>query len=96
MMRLIVFMGVSPRRRVSSADLVALHAPLLAAVGEAICAQRRARKLTQQELADRCGVQRAYLSALEHGTRNPTLITLSRITDELGWSLTGLMHDANV
>lgn len=77
-----------------SGDLVTLYAPMLRAVGDAIAAKRRAKRLTQQELADRCGFQRAYLSALEHGQRNPTLITMARIAKELDWSLGAMLRSA--
>lgn len=37
------------------------------------------RQLTQAELADRAGVSVNYISELERGLRNPTLLTFHRI-----------------
>jgi len=37
---------------------------------------RTADRLSQAELAERMGIDRAYVSGLEQGTRNPTIITL--------------------
>ncbi len=37
---------------------------------------RRAAGLSQAELANRMGVDRAYVSGLELGQRNPTIVTL--------------------
>jgi transcriptional regulator with XRE-family HTH domain len=37
---------------------------------------RKAARLSQAELANRMGVDRAYVSGLELGQRNPTIVTL--------------------
>jgi transcriptional regulator with XRE-family HTH domain len=37
---------------------------------------RREKGLSQAEVANRMGVDRAYISGLELGQRNPTIITL--------------------
>jgi transcriptional regulator with XRE-family HTH domain len=37
---------------------------------------RRAAGISQAELAERMGIDRAYVSGLEQGARNPTIITL--------------------
>lgn len=44
---------------------------------------RMARGLSQAELAARMGVDRAYVSGLEQGTRNPTIITLWHVAQAL-------------
>lgn len=69
---------------------------MLVAVGEAITARRKLKQMTQQELADLVEVERGYLSALEKGTRNPTLIMLTRIAEALDTTLEDLMRDAGV
>lgn len=50
---------------------------------------RRARGLTQIELAQRSGVAQAEISRLERGAGNPTEKTLTALADELGgeWRL---------
>jgi transcriptional regulator with XRE-family HTH domain len=37
---------------------------------------RRARGLTQEQLAERSGFSQQYISGLENGLRNPTIVTL--------------------
>ena len=53
-------------------------------VGEAIRKARLARHLTQEELGERIGVQRAQISKLEKGTSVITLPTMSRVFRALG------------
>lgn len=53
-------------------------------VGEAIRKTRLAQKLTQEELGERIGVQKAQISRLERGTSKITLPTLSRVFQALG------------
>jgi transcriptional regulator with XRE-family HTH domain len=45
-------------------------------VGRNVQRLRKAAGLTQAELAERMGVDRAYVSGLEIGKRNPTILTL--------------------
>ena len=49
-----------------------------------IRALRRARGLSQEELADELGVHRTYMGGLERGERNLTLRTLERLAVRLG------------
>lgn len=44
-------------------------------------------KLSQEELADRAGLDRTYVSGIERGRRNPTVGVLQRIADALGADL---------
>ena len=53
-------------------------------VGRNIRALRRARGLSQEELADELGVHRTYMGGLERGERNLTLRTLERLAARLG------------
>jgi transcriptional regulator with XRE-family HTH domain len=45
-------------------------------VGDNVRRYRLAAGLSQQEVANRMGVDRAYVSGLELGQRNPTVVTL--------------------
>jgi transcriptional regulator with XRE-family HTH domain len=45
---------------------------------------RRARELTQEELAHRADVHQTYLSGVEGGKRNPSVLVLDRIATALG------------
>lgn len=53
-------------------------------VGEAIRKARQAQHLTQEELGERIGVQRAQISRLEKGKSVITLPTMSRVFKALG------------
>lgn len=53
-------------------------------VGQNIRRLRLAAKISQAELAVRMGVDRAYVSGLEQGSRNPTVVTLWHIAKALG------------
>ena len=55
-------------------------------VGEAIRKMRQAQNLTQEELGERVGVQKAQISRLEKGKSVITLPTMSRIFQALGVS----------
>lgn len=60
-------------------------------------AVRRLRKevgVSQERLAELAHVERAYVSALERGRRNPTLLTQQRIAVALGVTLAQLLADA--
>lgn len=50
------------------------------------------RSLTQQELADKCGLNRNYIGMLERGERNPSYATLLKIAHGLGTSLSNLIN----
>ena len=53
-------------------------------VGEAVRKARLAQNLTQEQLGERIGVQRAQISKLEKGTSVITLPTMSRVFQALG------------
>lgn len=44
---------------------------------------RRSKRITQDGLAEICGLHRNYIGAVERGERNVTLATLARIADAL-------------
>jgi transcriptional regulator with XRE-family HTH domain len=56
-------------------------------VGRNVRRLRIAAGLSQAELAARMGVDRAYVSGLELGQRNPTILTLWHIAKALGVKL---------
>lgn len=55
-------------------------------IGEAIRKARQAQHLTQEQLGDRIGVQRAQISRLEKGKSVITLPTMSKVFKALGIS----------
>jgi transcriptional regulator with XRE-family HTH domain len=56
-------------------------------VGRNVKRLRTAAGITQAALAERMGVDRAYVSGLELGQRNPTVVTLWHISKALGVGL---------
>jgi transcriptional regulator with XRE-family HTH domain len=47
--------------------------------------------LSQEALANEAGLHRTYVSAVERGRRNPTLVSLSRLAKALGISVSELL-----
>jgi len=55
-------------------------------VGDNCVRIRKERGYTQEELAERTGLTQQYLSDLERGKRNPTIVTVYEISQALGVS----------
>ena len=53
-------------------------------VGRNFARIRRERGLTQEQVEECCGLSQQYLSGLERGLRNPTVVTLFEIAQALG------------
>lgn len=53
-------------------------------VGDNVARYRKQRGWTQEQLAERSGLSQQYLSGLEGGKRNPTVVTLYEIAQCLG------------
>ena len=58
--------------------------------GEAVRKARTSVGLTQEELADRSGLDRSYIGGVERGERNPTLTVIEKIAEGLGVTLAEL------
>lgn len=58
--------------------------PALTQFGAQVRGYRKMRQISQEELADLCGLDRTYISGIECGTRNPTLLVIERISLALG------------
>jgi len=52
---------------------------------------RKAKHLSQEELADRCDLHRTYIGSVERGERNVTLSTLEVLAATLGVSVIELL-----
>jgi transcriptional regulator with XRE-family HTH domain len=55
-------------------------------VGKNVRRARLAAGLTQEQLAERSGFSQQYLSGLEQGKRNPTIVSLYELAMALGVS----------
>lgn len=58
--------------------------------GYAVKVRREELGLTQEDLADKAGIHRTYLSDVERGTRNLSLVNIERLADALGIKLSEL------
>ena len=53
-------------------------------VGENTARLRKEKGLTQEALAEKSGLSQQYISGLESGHRNPTIVTLYELATALG------------
>ncbi|MGB3650563.1 MAG: helix-turn-helix transcriptional regulator [Rivularia sp. (in: cyanobacteria)] len=58
--------------------------------GKAIRRRRRELDLSQEELAERSGLHRNYISSIENGERNPSLKNIARLVAALEISVSDL------
>ena len=61
--------------------------------GNAIRAIRRREGISQEELADRCGLHRTYVSDVELGKRNVSLENIDRLSRALNITLVELFEE---
>jgi transcriptional regulator with XRE-family HTH domain len=61
-------------------------------VGRNVMRIRRRKRLTQEQLAEISGFSQQYISSLEQGRRNPTVITLYELAVALGVSHVDLVR----
>ena len=54
-------------------------------------AYRRAKKLSQEDLADLCGLHRTYVGSIERSERNVTISSLEVLAKALGVSVPELL-----
>ena len=62
-------------------------------VGRNAARLRKAAGLTQEQLAERSGFSQQYISKLEQGRRNPTVVTLYELAEALGVSHVELVRE---
>ena len=59
-------------------------------VGNNVRRLREKQGISQEELADRAELHRTYISGVERGVRNPTVVVLEKVADALGVELSAL------
>jgi len=64
--------------------------------GRAVRALRLKRGMTQQELADTCGLDISYIGGIERGQRNPTLGVMHGVASVLKVELSDLLKKARL
>ena len=67
--------------------------PLIASLSKAVRKRRKKAQLSQEQLAFDAGVHPTYLSLIERGKRNPTILVLAAIAKALGTSMTAIIRE---
>jgi len=70
--------------------------PVLVAMGGAIRNARKVKGLSQESLAAESGIERAYMSGIERGMQNMSLMTLAKVAKALGISVADLVVEARI
>jgi transcriptional regulator with XRE-family HTH domain len=65
---------------------------LCSVIGSNVRKLRTAKKLSQEELAFRAEIDRSYLSEIENGHKNPSVVMLDQIAAALGVDLRELFE----
>jgi transcriptional regulator with XRE-family HTH domain len=65
-------------------------------VGRNFARIRREKRLTQEQVGERSGFSQHYISGLEQGRRNPTVVTLHSLAQALGVHPIDLLRDTEV
>ncbi len=68
--------------------------PILVAIGQAIRVARKNKGLSQESLALATELDRSYVGGIERGEHNLGLISLKKVSDELGLDLSALLKSA--
>jgi transcriptional regulator with XRE-family HTH domain len=68
----------------------------LTSFGQNVRRLRDASGLTQERLADKADLDPTYISGIERGVRNPTLLIISRLAKALGVPLSELCRGVSV
>jgi transcriptional regulator with XRE-family HTH domain len=71
----------------------AYEAKLLKSFGRAIRSYRKQRGLSQEELAEAARLSRNYISDIERGVRNPSLLALVALSRALRVPLRDILAD---
>ena len=59
---------------------------ILTALGLNVRRRREARRLTQEKLAEKAGLDPTYISGIERGLRNPGIKNVARLAKALGFT----------
>lgn len=70
------------------------HLTLQIAVGLAVRSIRKSAGLSQEQLADKCGLHRTYVGSVERGERNISLENILALSEVLGLHPSDLLHIA--
>lgn len=65
------------------------------AFGQRVRELRNASGMTQEDLSERCGLFRTYMSRIETGRANPTLTMIQALANSLGVPVVALFESTN-
>ena len=68
------------------------EADILIRFGKTVRQRRKRLGLSQEEFADRCSLDRTYVSGIERGRRNVSLRNIGIIAKALGVTISDLMN----
>ena len=77
-------------------DMATSPHPLLQSIGHTIRTFRLDRGLSQESLADRANIDRSYMSGIERGLRNISILNIARIAAALDVSIRDLVGQVEV
>jgi len=63
----------------------------LKVIGNRIASLRKKKGFTQEDLAGLCEMDRSYLSEVENGHKNPSILTLEKIAKGLSVDISALV-----
>ena len=69
-----------------------MHESTLQIIAENVRNRRKKLELSQEELAERSGLHRTYVGAIERGERNITIISLEKVALALGCQVPDLVR----
>jgi DNA-binding XRE family transcriptional regulator len=70
-----------------------IHERLHECLGEVVSLRRKRLGMSQEELAQESGVDRAFISSVERGKRNPSFSTIASIAHGLRMRFARLVHN---
>lgn len=65
----------------------------LTAFGSNLRSERERQKLTQEKLAEKADLDPGYISGIERGIRNPSILSVVRIAKALGTTVSDLSRE---
>lgn len=71
-----------------------MDSPLRKTLAHNLRHERSLRKVSQEQLADLCGLHRTYIGGIERCERNITLATLEKIAEALGVNPVNLLKES--
>lgn len=70
-----------------------MEKPIASTFGSVLREKREAAGISQEQLADRAGLHRTYVSLIERGKRTASIEVLRRVASALGLRMTDLIDE---